>query len=83
MIDFIFLGSNRKIKADRSLNIKRHLLPRRKAMRNLDGVLKSRDITLLTKFCLVKVVVFPLVMYKCEKWTLKKAECQIIDAFEL
>ena len=52
-------------------------------MTNLDSTLKSRDITLLTKFCLVKVVVFPLVMYKCEKWTLKKAECQIIDAFEL
>ena len=82
--DFIFLGS--KITADgdcSSYKIKRHLLLGRKAMTNLASTLKSRDITLLTKFYLVKAVVFPVVMYKCENWTLKKAECQIIDAFEL
>jgi len=83
VIDFIFLGSNRKIKADRSLNIKRHLLPRRKAMRNLDGVLKSRDIILSTKVHIVKAMVFPVVMYRCESLTIQKAEHQEIDAFKL
>ena len=80
--DFIFLGS--RITADDacSLEIKRHLLLRRKAMTNLDSILKSRDITFPTKVCLVKVIVFPVVMYGCESWTIKKAECQRIDAFE-
>ena len=78
--DFIFLGS--KITADGDCNheIKRYLLLGRKAMTNLDSVLKSRDITLLTKVHLVKAMVFPVVMYGCESWTLKK--CQRIDAFE-
>ena len=81
--DFIFLSS--KITADggRSHAIKRLLLLVRKAMTNLDSTLKSRGITLLTKFGLVKAVVFPVVMYRCENWTLKKAECQITDAFKL
>ena len=77
--DFIFLGS--KITADGE--IKRHLLLGRKVMSNLDSIFKSRDITLLTKVCLVKAVVFPVVMYGCESWTMKKAECKRIDAFEL
>ena len=73
--DFILGGS--KITADGhcSHEIKRHLLLGRKAMRNLDSILKSRDVTLLTKVCLVKVMVFPVVMYGCESWTIKKAEC--------
>ena len=81
--DFIFLGS--KITADGhcSHEIKRHLLLGRKAMTNLDSILKSRDITLPTKVSLVKAMVFPVVMYGCESWTIKKAECQRIDAFEL
>ena len=81
--DFIFLGS--KITADgaSSHEIKRHLLLGRKAVTNLDSILKSRDITLLTKVCLVKTMVFPVVMYGCESWTIKKAEHQRIDAFEL
>ena len=81
--NFIFLGS--KIPADGDCNheIKRHLLLGRKAMTNLDSILKSRDITLLTKVCLIKAMVFPVVMYGCESWTVKKAECQRIDAFEL
>ena len=81
--DFIFLGS--KITADGDCNheIKRHLLLGRKAMPNLDIVLKSRDITSPTKVCLVKAVVFPVVMYGCESWTIKKAEHQRIVAFEL
>ena len=81
--DFIFLGS--KISADGycSHEITRHLLLGRKAMTNLDSILKSRDITLPTKVRLVKVMVFPAVMYGCESWTIKKAECQKIDAFEL
>ena len=80
---FIFLGS--KITADGNCNhdIKRHLLLGRKAMTNLDSILKSRDITLPTKACLVKAVVFPVVIYGCESWTIKKAECWGIDAFEL
>ena len=81
--DFMFLGS--KITADGDCNqeIKRHLLFRRKVMTNLDGILKSRDITLPTKVRLVKAIVFPVVMYGCESWTVKKAESQRIDAFEL
>ena len=81
--EFIFLGS--KITADGgcSHEIKRCLLLGRKAMTNLDSVLKSRDITLLTKVCIDKTMVFPVVTYGCESWTLKKAESQIIDAFEL
>ena len=68
---------------DCSHEIKRHLLLGRKVMTNLDSILKSRDITLLTKVCLVKAIVFPVVMYGCESWTIKKAEHQRIDAFEL
>ena len=81
--DFIFLGS--KITADGDCNheIKRHLLLIRKVMTNLDSILKSRDITLPTKVHLVKAMVFPVVMYGCESWTIKKAERQRIDAFEL
>ena len=81
--DFIFLGS--KITADGycSHEIKRHLLLGRKVMTNLDSIFKSRDITLPTKVCLVKAMVFPVVMYGCESWTVKKAECRRIDAFEL
>ena len=72
--DFIFLGSKITIDSDCSLEIKRHLLLGRKAMRKLDSILKSRDITLPTKVCLVKGVVFPVVMYGCESWAIKKAE---------
>ena len=81
--DFIFLGS--KITADGkcSHEIKRHLLLGIKAMTNLDSILKSRDITLPTKVCLVKATVYPVVMHGFEKWTIKKAEHQRIDAFEL
>ena len=81
--DFIFLGS--KITADGDCNheIKRHLLHGRKVMTNLDSILKSRDITLPTEIRLVKAMVFPVVMYECESWTIKKAERQRIDAFEL
>ena len=81
--DFIFLGS--KITADGDCNheIKRRLLLGRKVMTNLDSILKSRDITLPTKVRLVKALVFPVVMYGCESWTVKKAECRRIDAFEL
>ena len=80
--DFIFLGS--KITADGDCNheIKRRLLLTRKAMTNLDSILKSRDITLLTKVCIVKAMVFLVVIYECESWTIKKAECRRIDAFE-
>ena len=81
--DFIFLGSKITADGDYSHDIKRHLLPGRKVMTNLDSILKSRDITLPTKICLVKAMVFPLVMYGCESWTIKKAECRRIDAFEL
>ena len=81
--DFVFLGS--KITADGECNheIRRHLLLGRKAMTNLDSILKSRDITLSTKAHLVKAVVFPVVMYGCESWTIRKAERSIIDAFKL
>ena len=81
--DFIFGGSKITADGDCSHEIKRCLLLGRKAMTNLDGILKSRDITLLTKVHLVKVTVFPVVMYGCESWNIKKAECRSIDAFEL
>ena len=80
--DFI-LGGSKITDGDCSHEIKRHLLLGRKAMTNLDSILKSRDITLPRKVRLVKATVFPVVMYECESWTIKKAECQRIDAFEL
>ena len=83
MTDFIFLGSKITPDADCSYKIKRHFLLGRKAMTNLDSILKSRDITLPTKDHLAKAMVFPVVMYGHESWTIKKAECQRIDAFEL
>ena len=81
--DFIFLGSKITADGDCSHEIKRHLLFGRKAMTNLDSILKSRDTTLLTKVCLVKAMVFPVIMYGCESCAIKKAEHQRIDAFEL
>ena len=81
--DLIFLGSKITADGDCSHEIRRCLLLGRKAMTNLDSILKSRDITLPTKVCLVKAMVFPVVMYGCESWTIKKAEGQRIDAFEL
>ena len=81
--DFIFLGSKITTDGDCSHEIKRHLLLGRKAMINLDIILKSRDITLPIKVRLVKAMVFPVVMYGCESWTVKKAEHRRIDAFEL
>ena len=81
--DFIFLGSKITADGDCSHEIKRCLFLGRKSMTNLDSILKSRDITLSTKVCLVKAMVFPVVMYGCECWTLKKAEHRRIDAFEL
>ena len=81
--DFIFLGSKITTDGDCSHKIKRHLLLGRKVMTNLDSILKSRDITLPTKVRLVKAMCFPVVMYGCESWTIKKAECRSIDAFEL
>ena len=81
--DFIFLGSKITADCDCSHEIKRHLLLGRKVMTNLDIMFKSRDIALPTKVRLVKAMVFPVVMYGCESWTVKKAECQRIDAFEL
>ena len=81
--DFIFLGSQITADGDCSHEIKRSLLLGRKVMTNLDSILKSRDITLPTKVCRVKAMFFPVVMYGCESWTLKKAECQRIDAFVL
>ena len=83
MSDFIFLGSKITADGDCSHEIKRRLLFGRKVMTNLDSILKSRDITLPTKFRLVKAMVFPVVMYGCESWTVKKAERQRIDAFQL
>ena len=82
--DRLYFGGS-KITADVNCSheIKRHLLLGRKAMTNLDSILKSRDITLPTRVCLVKALVFTVVMYGCEKWTIKKAECRRIDAFEL
>ena len=81
--DFIFLGSKITSDGECSHEIKRHLLPGRKAVTNLDSIFKSRDITLPTKVRLVKAMVFPVVIYGCESWTIKKAEHQRIDAFEL
>ena len=81
--DFIFLDSKITADGDCSHEIKRHLLLGRKAMTNLDSILKSRDITLPTNVCSVKATVFPVVMHGCESWTIKKAEHQRIDAFEL
>ena len=81
--DFIFFGSRITADGDCSHEIKRHLLLGRKVMSNLDSILKSRDITLPMKVHLVKAMVFPVVIYGCESWTTKKAEHQIIDAFEL
>ena len=81
--DFVFLVSKITSDNDCSHEIKRHLFLGRKSMTNLDSILKSRDITLLTKVHLVKAMVFPVVMYECESWTVEKAECQRIDAFEL
>ena len=81
--DFIFLGSKITAGGDCSHEIKRRLLLGRKVMTNLDSIFKSRDITVLTKDRLVKAMVFPVVMYGCESWTVKKAECQRIHAFEL
>ena len=81
--DFIFLGSKITADGDCSHEIKRHLLLERKVMTNLDSILKSRDITLSTVVRLVKDMVFPVVMYGCESWTIKKAEHRIIDVFEL
>ena len=78
---FIFGGSKITADGDCSHKIKRHFLFGRKVMTNLDRILKSKDITLPTKVCLVKVMVFPVVMYGCESWTVKKAECRRIDAF--
>ena len=83
MADVIFLGSKITADGDCSHEIKRHLLLGKKAMTNLDSILKSRDITLPTKVCLVKAMVFPVVRYGCESWTIKKAEHRRIYAFEL
>ena len=81
--DFIFLGSKITADGDHSHKIKSHLLLGRKTMTNLDGILKSIDITLPTKVCIVKAMVFLVVMYGCESWTIQKAECQRTDTFEL
>ena len=81
--DLIFLGSKITADSDCSHEIKRCLLPGRKAMTNLDSILKSRDITMLTKVCIVKGMVSPVVMNECENWTIKKAECQRTDVFKL
>ena len=81
--DFIFLGSKITVDCDCSHEIKRRLLLGRKVMTNLDSILKSRDITLLTKVCLVKAMVFPVIIYECESWTVKKAERRRMEAFEL
>ena len=81
--DFIFLGPKIIADGDCTHKIKRHLLLERKVMTNLYSIFKSRDITLPTKVPLVKAMVFPMVMYGCESWTVKKAECRRIDAFEL
>ena len=81
--DFLFLGSKITAHGDCSHEIKRLLLLERKAMTNLDNILKSRDITLPTKVCLVKAMFFPVVIYECDCWTIKKAECKRIDIFEL
>ena len=83
VIDFIFLGSKIAADGECSHEIKRHLLLERKVMTNLDSILKNRDITLLTNMHLFKTMVFLVVLYGCERWTIKKAECHRIDAFEL
>ena len=83
MTDFLFLGSRITVDSDCSHEIRRKLLLGRKAMTNLDSVLKSRHMTLPTKVHIVKAMIFPVVRYSCESWTVKKAECQGIDAFEL
>ena len=83
VLDFIFLGSKITVDGDCSHEIKRRLLLGRKVMTNLDSILKNRDITLPTKVCLVKAIVFPVVMYGCESWTVRKAKHQRIDTFEL
>ena len=83
MADFIFPGSKITADGDRSHEIKKYLLLGRKVMTHLDIILKSRDITLPAKVCLIKAMVFPVVTYGCESWTVKKAEHQRIDAFEL
>ena len=79
--DYLFLGSKITADGDCSHEIKKHLLLGRKVMTNLGSILKSRDITLPTKVRLVKAMVFPVVMYRCETWTIKRAECQRVDAF--
>ena len=81
--DFIFLGSEITAAGDFNHEIEGHLLLGRKVITNLDSILKSRDITLLTKVHIVKIMVFPVVMYGCESWTVKKAECRRIDGIEL
>ena len=81
--DFIFLGSKITVNDDCSYEIKRHLLLGRTAMTNIDSMLQRKDITLPTKVCIVKAMVFPEVMYRCESWTIKKAEHRRTDAFEL
>ena len=81
--DFLCLGSKITADGDCSHEIRRRLLLGRKAMTNLDNVLKSKDITLLTKVCIVRAMVFPVVMYSCESWTIRKAECQRSEAFEM
>ena len=81
--DFIFLNSKITMDVDCNHEIKRYLLLGRKVMTNLDSILKSRDVTLPTKFCIIKAMVYPIVMYRCDSWTIKKAEYQRIDAFEL
>ena len=83
VVNFIFSGSKITADSDCSHEIKRHLFLGRKSMTNVDSIFKNRDITLLTKVLIVKAMVFPVVMYGCEGWTIKKAECQRIDAFEL
>ena len=83
VIDFTFLGSKITADGDCSHEIKRHLLLGSRAMTNVDSILKSRDITLLTKVQIVKAMVFPVVMYRCDSWTIKKAEHRRTDAFEL
>ena len=83
MADLIFLGSKITADGDCSLEIKRSLFLGRKVMTNLDSILKSRDITLPTKVCLVKAMIFPVVMYGCESWIIKKAKCRRIDVLEL
>ena len=82
MKQFIFLGSKITADGDHSHEIKRHLLLGRKAMTNLESILKFRDITLLTKVHIVKAMVFPVVRYRCERWTIKKAECRRTDVFD-